>query len=86
MYIYFCITKRYYFVNLTSFLRPNQVPLNVEITNENGIASPKHSHNTIRHNTNPFPRKTAAFQTRLFVSLDTSVSVILFHTQFSDDL
>lgn len=41
MYIYFCIIKRHYFVNLTSFLRPNQVPLNAEITNENGIASPK---------------------------------------------
>ena len=57
MYIYFCITKRHYFVNLTSCLRPNQFPLNVEITNENGIASPKHSHDTIGHKTNPFPRK-----------------------------
>lgn len=47
MYIYFYIIKRHYFVNLTSFLRPNQFLLNVEITNENGIASPKHSRNTI---------------------------------------
>lgn len=28
----------------------------------------------------------AAFQARLFVSLDTTVSIILFHTLFSDDL
>lgn len=28
----------------------------------------------------------AAFQARLFVSLDITVSIILFHTLFSDDL